>query len=225
MSAGHELFYIDPQDPADTFPEPEEAFIEPNGLIAYGGDLSVERLRAAYQRGIFPWYSSGEPILWWTPNPRTVFIPEHIHISRSLQRQLRKSDYRVSFNESFAEVITACAAPRATDPPDSDGWLLPEMRAAYSRLHEAGHAHSVEVWQNERLVGGLYGVDCGQVFSAESMFSRVSNASKIALVELARHLQKKNYHYIDAQVGSAHLYRMGAIDISRDQLLNALQND
>ena len=223
MPAEISLFCIHPQDPPDTFPPVSLALAEPNGLLAYGGDLSQARLLAAYRRGIFPWYSEGQPILWWSPDPRTVFEPRQIHVSRSLARAMKRNHYRISHNESFAQVIAACAAPRGSAATENDGsWLLPEVQAAYIQLHETGHAHSVEVWQGERLVGGLYGVDCGSVFCAESMFSHVSNASKMALVELGRYLSLKNYRLIDAQVGSAHLYSMGASEISRDRLLQAL---
>ncbi|MDX1497648.1 MAG: leucyl/phenylalanyl-tRNA--protein transferase [Salinisphaeraceae bacterium] len=208
-------------DPPDYFPPVEHALDEPNGLLAAGGDLSPQRLLAAYTRGIFPWYSEGDPILWWSPDPRTVFKVGELHISRRLARTLRQTPLRITFNQSFAAVIQACAKPRRNKQgnQDADTWLTPEMQTAYIHLHELGHAQSVEVWKDNQLVGGLYGLPIGRVFCAESMFSKVSDASKIALYHLDQWLQEKSYYYIDAQVGSGHLYRMGARDIPRSELI------
>lgn len=205
--------------PPDSFPPLEQALSDPDGLLAVGGDLSPARLLAAYRRGIFPWYSEGEPILWWSPDPRCVFKVGGLHISRRLQRKLRQACYRITFNQAFAEVIRACAEPRRGD---NGTWLLPEMQQAYTALHEAGHAESVEVWQGGHLIGGAYGVPVGRVFCAESMFSRASDASKLALVHLDQWLADRGFAWIDAQVGSAHLYHMGAIDLPRAELLQAI---
>lgn len=206
-------------DPPDSFPPVETALEEPNGLLAAGGDLSPARLLAAYYRGIFPWYSQGDPILWWSPDPRTVFKVGQVHVPRRLARKLRQGRFTVTFNQAFDAVIRACAAAR-----DEDGgtWLLPEMQQAYIALHKAGHAESVEVWDDQHLVGGLYGIPAGRVFCAESMFSLVSDASKIALTHLDRRLVEKGFALIDAQVGSAHLYRMGAVDLPRSELVTRI---
>ncbi|MGB1581068.1 MAG: leucyl/phenylalanyl-tRNA--protein transferase [Nevskiales bacterium] len=210
-------------DPPEHFPAVDQALDEPNGLLAAGGDLSPSRLLAAYRRGIFPWYSDGDPILWWSPDPRTVFKVGALHIARRLARSLRQHNYRISINEAFADVIRACAEPRSNARHGETGtWLTAEMQQAYIRLHELGHAESVEVWDEDRLVGGLYGLPIGHVFCAESMFSRVRDASKIALVYLDHRLQQRNFRWIDAQVGSGHIYRMGAIDIPRAELLSYL---
>lgn len=216
---GPALAWIEPDAPPDHFPPVEQALKHPNGLLAAGGNLSIERLLAAYQRGIFPWYSEGEPILWWSPDPRCVFYPDRIHISRRLRRTLRQGRFQVTFNRDFAEVVHACAAPR---PGQHGTWLLPEMREAYIQLYRAGHAQSVEVWQDGILVGGLYGVAMGKLFCAESMFSRVRDASKIALIRLGQNCTESGIELIDAQIGSPHLYRMGAVDISRVEFQDLL---
>ncbi len=163
------------------FPDPETALTEPNGLLAAGGDLSIERLLLAYRRGIFPWYSHGEPILWWSPDPRTVIFPGQLHISKSLQKTLRQQKFVITFDQAFADVIEACRQPRPTQPTT---WITTEMKQAYIELHKAGHAHSVECWQGDNLVGGIYGVGLGKCFFGESMFSTVTNASKVAIVTL-----------------------------------------
>ncbi len=217
------LTYIRAGDPADAFPPVEHALHEPNGLLAAGGDLSTERLLAAYQLGIFPWYGEGEPILWWSPNPRTVFYPERIHVSRRLARTIRQERFSITINQSFRQVIQACAAPRKGDYGEAaNTWLLPEMQAAYIGLHETGQAYSVEVWDEECLAGGLYGILTGSVFSAESMFSRKTDASKVALAHLGQWCGSKGIVLIDAQVGSPHLYRMGAQDIPRSSFIRYL---
>lgn len=201
------------------FPPPEYALDDPNGLLAAGGDLSPGRLLAAYRLGIFPWYEEGQPILWWSPHPRTVLFPAEIHVSRSLRKVLRRRVFSVTADRCFGKVIDACAEPR----PGAQGtWITAAMRAAYCRLHEMGHAHSIEVWQQGRLVGGLYGVALGRVFFGESMFSRVSNASKVALVYLCRQLQSWGFELIDCQVETEHLLSMGARSISRAEFQQLL---
>ncbi len=212
MGVDLELQWLNPHDAGQAFPDPNHSLREPNGLLALGGDLSVPRLLQAYDHGIFPWYGPGEPILWWSPDPRTVFLPGGMHVSRSLRRHLRRGDFAVSLDRDFPSVIRACAAPRA----DQNGtWLGANMRRAYCRLHQLGHAHSVEVWRRGQLVGGLYGVARGRVFFGESMFSAVPNASKVALICLAEQLWEWEFALFDAQVSSPHLYRMGAVDLPR----------
>jgi len=206
------IFRLDPSRPDAPFPDVELAETEPDGLLAVGGDLEPARLLNAYRRGIFPWYSEGQPILWWSPDPRTVLFPERMKVSRSLRKTLRKRHFEVSVDQAFPEVVRACAGPRR----DSEGtWILPEMVQAYVRLHGDGAAHSVEVWQEERLVGGLYGIALGQVFFGESMFSAAGDASKVALVHLTSRLRDWQYRMIDCQVYSPHLLTLGAEQIPR----------
>ncbi|MEJ2620743.1 MAG: leucyl/phenylalanyl-tRNA--protein transferase [Candidatus Thiodiazotropha sp.] len=192
---------------------------EPDGLLAVGGDLTPQRLIQAYQLGIFPWFSEGEPILWWSPDPRTVLYPEKIKISRSLRKTLRKRVFRVTFDQNFDGVIHACAAPREDSPGT---WLVPEMINAYRIQHQLGLAHSVEVWQNDQLVGGLYGMAIGRVFFGESMFSRTSDSSKVALVYLSRQLKAWGFRMIDCQVYTRHLASLGAEEIPRQQFCQDL---
>ena len=192
------------------------------GLLAVGGDLSAERLLLAYSMGIFPWFNAGEPILWWSPDPRSVLYPGEIHVSRSLKRSLNKNHYRISFNENFAGVIYWCRGLRA-GLDGSGTWITPEMRSAYLRLHELGFAHSVECWEDDQLVGGLYGVCIGRCFFGESMFRRRDNASKIVLVHLMRRLQQQNFVLLDCQQTTAHLLSMGAREISRTAFLDHLK--
>ena len=195
------------------FPPLDAALAEPNGLLAAGGDLSPQRLVAAYAQGIFPWYSRGEPILWWSPDPRMVLFPAEIRISRSLAKTLRNKDYAVSLDTAFAEVIAACAgAPR---DGQAGTWITAEMQAAYRRLHELGFAHSVEVRMEGKLVGGLYGVAIGRAFYGESMFARARDASKIALAHLGVQLRRLGFGIIDCQMETAHLASLGARPIPR----------
>ena len=211
------LYWLDPNVPDGAFPDPNLALDEPNGLLAVGGDLSPTRLLNAYDIGVFPWYNPDETILWWSPDPRAVFRTNAVHVSRRLRRTLNQANYAVTLDLAFEQVIRTCAALRE----NREGtWLGPEMRSAYTTLHRQGHAHSIEVWQHGALVGGLYGVARGQVFFGESMFSTVADASKIALVWLARQLEAWGYTLLDGQVGSAHLYRMGAIDLPRRDFLS-----
>lgn len=202
---------LDPRDP-DWFPDPSQALEDPNGLLAIGGDLSPARLRQAYRRGIFPWFGVGDPILWWSPDPRTILRPHQVHVSRSLRKRLRQGRLTTTFDQDFAAVIRACAQPRG----EQDGtWLVPPMIVAYESLHREGLAHSVEVWLDGDLVGGLYGVAIGRVFFGESMFSRVADASKIALVQLCRRLDDWGFGLVDCQMRTDHLLSMGAIEIPR----------
>src|SRR5690242_20153697 len=182
---------------ADRFPPVERALREPNGLLAAGGDLSVERLVQAYRGGIFPWYSEGQPILWWSPDPRMALVPGELKVSRSLRKRIAKRDYAVRVDTAFEDVMRACAAPRRDD---GGTWIMPEMIAAYTRLHRAGYAHSVETWIGGRLAGGLYGVALGRMFYGESMFAAVPDASKIALAHLVRQLERWQFGLIDCQM-------------------------
>ena len=200
-----------PKDPSD-FPDVRHALHHPNGLLAAGGDLSPERLLSAYRRGIFPWYSAGDPILWWSPDPRTVLFPERMHVSRSLRKRLRRKTLGVTMDRAFASVIRSCAAPRDTE---GGTWIVPEMRSAYEALHRLGFAHSVEVWENGALAAGLYGVAIGGVFYGESMFTRADDGSKIALVHLCRRLQDWGFGLIDCQMRTDHLLQLGAEELPR----------
>jgi leucyl/phenylalanyl-tRNA--protein transferase len=199
------------------FPPPSEALTEPNGLLAAGGDLSPERLLSAYSQGIFPWYSAGQPILWWCPDPRAVLWPDELRISRSLRRSLRNRGFEFKVNTSFDAVVAGCAAPRSYG---GGTWITAEMAAAYSRLHELGWAHSFETWHEGHLVGGLYGVVLGQIFFGESMFSRATDASKVALAHAIELLVAGGIELVDCQVASAHTVSLGAVDISREQFLD-----
>ncbi|HPE61682.1 MAG TPA: leucyl/phenylalanyl-tRNA--protein transferase [Thiolinea sp.] len=207
------LFMFDPEQPNQDFPPLEQAWDEPNGLLAVGGDLSVPRLLRAYRSGIFPWFGLREPIYWWSPDPRAVLFPERLRISRSLRKSMRNRDYRVCFDRNFAEVVRSCAAPRSYS---RDTWITPAMRAAYQRLRDAGVAHSVEVYDaDDRLVGGLYGLAVGGVFCGESMFSRAVDSSKTAFVALAWHLQHWGFALIDCQLPNPHLMSLGVETIPR----------
>ena len=196
----------------EDFPPLERALRRPNGLLAAGADLSPQRLVTAYRRGIFPWYSAGDPILWWSPDPRTVLFPAELHIGRSLRKTLRRRPYTVTADTAFARVIEACGEPRAGQPGT---WITEEMRQAYLALHELGLAHSIESWQDGRLVGGLYGVALGRMFYGESMFSRASDASKVAFVHLVRQLVAWQFELIDCQMRTDLLASFGARDIAR----------
>lgn len=204
----------------DPFPPVSKALDEPNGLLAAGADLSPARLLDAYRHGIFPWFSPGEPILWWSPDPRMVLFPDELKISRSLAKTLRNADYQVKLDSAFGAVIHACAAtPR---PGQRGTWITPAMQTAYRRLHELGHAHSVETWRDGTLIGGLYGVALGRAFFGESMFSHARDASKIALAHLCRYLQAHNFGIIDCQMETAHLHSLGARPIPRDDFVARL---
>ena len=194
------------------FPPVERA--SPEGLLAIGGDLRPERLLAAYRQGIFPWYNDGQPILWWSPDPRAVLFPQKLHVPRSLQRTIRRGRVIVTLDRCFRGVMEGCAGPRP-QYPDGGTWITREMLDAYTRLHQLGYAHSVEAWQDDRLVGGLYGIALGGAFFAESMFTLVDDASKTALVALVRQLASWDFRIIDCQQSSAHIRRFGAEDIPR----------
>lgn len=195
-----------------SFPPVETALADPNGLLAMGGDLSLPRLLDAYRHGIFPWFNPGEPILWWSPDPRMVLVPGEIRVTRSLAKRMRNAGFELRVDSAFAEVMRACAAPRGGT---GGTWISPAMIQAYTRLFEAGYAHSVESWREGRLVGGLYGVAIGRMFYGESMFSREPDASKVALVRLARQLQAWGFGLIDCQMETAHLASLGARTIPR----------
>lgn len=210
-----------------TFPDPSLALSEPNGLLAVGGDLSPNRILNAYRNGIFPWYSEGEPIIWWSPAPRAVIFPKALKVSKSLQKTIRKGIYQVTLDQAFAEVIEGCSRPRLSGG-DSDNdaepgtWITAEMQRAYIDLHQHGFAHSVEAWSEGELVGGLYGLSMGKIFFGESMFTRKTDASKVAFVTLVRQLIEWNFQLIDCQVASNHLRRFGAVDIPREQFMDYL---
>jgi leucyl/phenylalanyl-tRNA--protein transferase len=204
----------------DQFPSVGKALISPNGLLAAGGDLSATRLLDAYRQGIFPWYNEGDPILWWSPDPRTVFTPSQFKVSTSLNKVLRKHQYEVTFDRDFVQVMRCCAAPR----DGANGtWISEDIIAAYCELHHIGHAHSVEVWVDKKLAGGLYGVAIGKMFYGESMFSNVSNGSKIALAHLAKQLARWQFGMIDCQMSTPHLTSLGAQEISRSKFIERLQ--
>jgi leucyl/phenylalanyl-tRNA---protein transferase len=201
------------------FPPVEQA--SPEGLLAVGGDLRPERLLEAYRHGIFPWYNDDQPILWWSPDPRMVIFPDKLHISRSLKRSLRPGIFSVTLDRCFRDVMQHCAGPRP-QYPDGGTWITAEMLEAYTRLHEQGYAHSVESWQEGQLVGGLYGVALGGAFFAESMFTRASDASKVALVSLVRQLQTWGFRLMDCQQSSLHIKMLGAEAIPRRNFLDHL---
>ena len=207
-------------DAVDRFPSPNAALTEPNGLLAAGGDLEPGRLLGAYVRGIFPWYEEGQPILWWSPDPRAVLWPAELRVSRSLRRSLIKGGFELRVDSAFDEVIAGCAGPRRyTDAT----WITSDMARAYGRLHRMGWAHSFETWRGGELVGGLYGVAIGRVFFGESMFARVTDASKVALVGMVRSLEERGFALIDCQVASQHMASLGARAIPRREFLGWLQ--
>jgi leucyl/phenylalanyl-tRNA--protein transferase len=205
-------------DSSSPFPDPSSALTDPNGLLAAGGNLSSERILSAYRQGIFPWYSDGQPVLWWSPNPRCIIVPRKVHCAKSLQKHIRKTRPRITFDKAFEQVIRHCARLDT----DQGTWITAEMEAAYIKLHHSGEAHSVEVWQDNELVGGLYGLAIGNIFFGESMFSLRTNASKIAFVSLCRQLDRWDYALIDCQVENPHLLSLGAQCIDRKQFLQRL---
>ncbi len=214
------LPWLDPAYPEAPFPDPANALPEPNGLLAAGGDLSVPRLLHAYRYGIFPWFEAGQPILWWSPDPRAVLDPLQFRMHRSLKKAIRNRGYVVTFDRAFEKVIAGCAAPR----DDSGGtWITHSMQLAYSTLHRVGHAHSVEVWDGPRLIGGLYGVAAGRLFCGESMFSLERDASKIALAWLCRHLAAWGWPLIDVQMPTRHLLDLGAVTLPRREFLHRIR--
>ncbi|MCP3899813.1 MAG: leucyl/phenylalanyl-tRNA--protein transferase [Desulfobacteraceae bacterium] len=206
---------------SDKLEFPPSYLAEPNGLLCVGGDLSTERLLLAYSNGIFPWYSDYEPILWWSPDPRLILYPEKIKISKSLKKKIKNNWFEITFDKAFEDVIYACADTRIQNREET--WIGNAMICAYINLHNEGFAHSVEAWQDDKLVGGLYGISLGGCFFGESMFTDVSDASKVALATLSDYLSKENFDLIDCQVTTNHLIRMGGIEISRDNFLNQLK--
>ena len=203
------------------FPPITCALNEPNGLIAIGGNLSSQRLLEAYQQGVFPWFSQGEPILWWSPNPRMVLFPEELKVSKSLAKRLKKQDYQVKFNQNFRQVMEACAS---VNRPDQAGtWITQEMIDAYCELHDLGYAYCIETWIDNQLVGGLYGVIINCMFYGESMFHHVTDASKIAFVHMVKYLQTRGVGMIDCQMKTAHLASFGAQEIDRDDFISRLK--
>ena len=205
------------------FPDVSLALTEPDGLLAVGGDLSTERLVAAYQRGIFPWYNDDQPILWWSPDPRMVLYPDELKVSRSLRKTINKDLFKVTIDKDFHSVISSCSAPRRQHGEIRDEtWIHPEMIKAYDALHKAGYAHSVECWHQDQLVGGLYGIAIGSVFFGESMFSSMTDASKVAFVTFVRQLQEWGYKLIDCQVYTEHLASLGARLIPRNDFISQI---
>ena len=211
--------WLRPEHPPEAFPPVEEALQEPNGLLCVGGDLSVERLLEAYRRGIFPWFSAGQPILWWSPDPRTVLYPGEFKVSRSLAKTLRNRGFRTTVDQAFEQVMERCADP--TLRPEGT-WISPQMRAAYRRLHEFDYAHSFETWEGDQLVGGLYGVALGRAFFGESMFTAARDASKVALHALVQASLAQKVRLIDCQVDSEHLRSLGARSLPRREFMREL---
>jgi leucyl/phenylalanyl-tRNA--protein transferase len=214
-------FWLDADDKGYAFPPVEHALREPDGLLAVGGDLAPERILSAYRQGIFPWFSPGQPILWWSPDPRAVLLPEKLKVSRSLRKTINKGSFRVTFDTAFEQVIRACAATPRRGQPGT--WITEEMQQAYIHLHRMGHAHSAESWSGDDLVGGLYGIRLGRVFYGESMFSRRTDASKVAFVHLVRKLQEEGVVLIDCQVTTDHLLSLGAEEIPRRRFVELLR--
>ena len=216
--------YISPMIPwlrgNTPFPPVSKALASPNGLLCAGGDLTPARILDAYARGIFPWFSEGDPILWWSPDPRMVLFPEELKVSRSLRKALARGAYETRFDTAFRRVMEECAQPR-----DGQGgtWIVPEMIEAYTALHEQGHAHSVESWLDGELAGGLYGMALGKVFFGESMFARADDASKVALVRLVERLRHQGYRLIDCQQATGHLASLGAREIPRGEFVQRLR--
>ena len=215
------LYLVKNKKMAIDFPDITDALKNPNGLLAIGGDLDETRLLSAYQKGIFPWFNEGQPILWWAPNPRCILKPNKIHISHSLKKCLRKNQFQITYNKNFANVISQCSVNRNKD---NDTWLTTDMKKAFINLHKSGYAHSVECWHNKELVGGLYGIAMGKIFFGESMFSRMSNTSKITLVHLAKRLEEMSFQLIDCQINSKHLQTLGAQLITRNQFTKFLKD-
>jgi leucyl/phenylalanyl-tRNA---protein transferase len=215
--------WLDPDNTNIKFPHPENALTEPDGLLAVGGDLSAQRIIQAYLKGIFPWYSAGQPIMWWSPNPRAVLFPEKLHVSKSLKKFIRKKTFTTTIDQSFEQVINFCAQ---TPRKNQEGtWITDEMKQAYIHLHKIGIAHSTECWCGDQLVGGLYGLALGKVFFGESMFSHKTNASKVAFVHLVDELVKSDYALVDCQVTNKHLLSLGAEEIPRKNFLKLVKNN
>lgn len=214
------LHWLDPRSPNQPFPPVHLAMRDPNGLLAIGGDLSSQRLLRAYAQGIFPWFNPDEPILWWCPDPRAVLAPADLHVSRSLRRRLNRQDYTVTLDRAFTSVLDACAAPRKKS---RGTWLGDDMQVAYRELHSEGYAHSIEVWREGALIGGLYGVALGRMFFGESMFTRETDSSKIAIYWLCEQLRAWKFELMDCQISSSHLLTLGAREVARDEFLRELR--
>ncbi|MEE9343868.1 MAG: leucyl/phenylalanyl-tRNA--protein transferase [Gammaproteobacteria bacterium] len=214
------LPWLDPLDIRYTFPAVENALLDPDGLLVAGGDLSAERLIQAYKSGIFPWYSDGQPILWWSPDPRMVLFPGELRISRSLRKRLRRAEFTVTHNQAFERVIENCSKPR---PGADETWITDAMKQAYNYLHQLGYAHSVEAWDGDTLVGGLYGVVLGKVYFGESMFSHKTDASKVAFAHLNCWLTQLDFKLIDCQVENPHLVSLGAKNLPRIKFISLLK--
>lgn len=211
-----QLPWLDDDSP---FPDPGTALTDPNGLLAASYELSPERILKAYKTGIFPWYSEDQPVLWWSPNPRCIIYPNNVHLSKSLKKHIRKTDVNITFDQAFDSVIRHCARLDS----DEGTWITEEMEEAYTQLHQMGYAHSVEVWREGALIGGLYGLSLGSCFFGESMFSLETNGSKIAFAALCKQLSKWGYQLIDCQVENPHLLRLGATTIERSLFLKELK--
>ncbi|OUU37759.1 MAG: leucyl/phenylalanyl-tRNA--protein transferase [Cellvibrionales bacterium TMED49] len=212
------LVYLDENDPI--FPDSCNALNDPDGLLAFGGNLSPKTLLNAYKKGIFPWYQAGDPIMWWSPSTRCILRLDKFHVSKSLGKLIRKNNHTITVNKAFKEVLNSCSAPR--DKQAGGTWITSQMHEAYYELHKLGYAHSLEVWSNSLLVGGLYGLAVNGIFSGESMFSKIPNASKLALYVLCRQLRLASFALIDCQIQTNHLLRLGAEVISRDAFLDIL---
>lgn len=214
------LHWITPDEPADAFPPVDRALRDPDGLLAIGGDLQTDRLLCAYRKGIFPWFNPGQPVLWWSPDPRAVLFPAELHVSRTLRRTFRRGHFTFSVDADFEGVIRGCATTPRHDQAGT--WITEDMLAAYLELHAAGHAHSIETWRDGQLVGGIYGVALGRIFFGESMFARETDASKAALIVLVRELIARGFVLLDCQVASAHIATLGSREIPRREFLRLL---
>ncbi len=210
------LTLLDPESPI--FPNPDQAATEPDGLLAVGGNLKPDTLLSAYHQGIFPWFNQHDPILWWSPSERCVIRPKHLHVSKSLHKYMARNNFSITIDKAFSEVIHACA----NRPSDSETWITKEMIEAYIKLSKLGHAHSLEVWMDNNLIGGIYGLAIGSIFCGESMFSRATNGSKIALFYLCQHMIEKDFKLLDCQLVNQHLLSMGAESMQRNSFLSIL---
>jgi len=219
--SNNRVIWLSPDDPPESFPPVGRALSEPDGLLAAGGDLGEERLLHAYRNGIFPWYEEGQPLLWWSPDPRCIFMPGDFHVSRRWRRELRQSTAEIRINTAFTDVVRECAGPRRSE---QGTWITPAIQVAYENLHQQGWAHSIEVWQSGELVGGLYGLAIGKAFFGESMFSLTSNASKTALLYVTGLLNSGEIEVLDCQVESGHLTSLGARAIPRGEFLRRLDS-
>jgi leucyl/phenylalanyl-tRNA---protein transferase len=221
QESSNQLYWVEDNLLATDFPPVDKALRDPDGLLAIGGNLSEGRLLDAYKKGIFPWFNEGQPVMWWSPDPRCILLPEEIKISRSLGKTIRQNKYTITYDTCFIEVVNECASARKGI---EDTWITEDIKQSYTHLHKLGYAHSVECWHDEKLVGGLYGIAMGKIFFGESMFSREPNASKVALVHLSQQLTDKQFKLIDCQVHSQHLQSLGAKPIHRELFIQLLHN-